>query len=163
MNIQNIANESKIIQCESRSMRIRSRTILAMSSSTHIALATGFKGARFCGVGPQLKWGGRHWPQLRQGKICMAMDKERGKEDEMQEDKMARWQGNSVKGKVGTWNDDDGWSWMHRSGPDQGASYVFISTHRWNSLRLRMQATTQNIGCAECDCSFLSLAWLQAL
>jgi len=38
----------------------------------------------------------------------MAMDKERGKEDEMQEDKMARWQGNSVKGKVGTWNDDDG-------------------------------------------------------
>jgi len=33
----------------------------------------------------------------------MVMDKERGEEG-----KMARWQGNSMKGKVGTWNDDDG-------------------------------------------------------
>jgi len=38
----------------------------------------------------------------------MAMDKERGKEDKMQGDEMVRWQGDSVKGKVGTWNDDDG-------------------------------------------------------
>ena len=76
---------------------------------------------------------------------------------------MVRWQGNSMKGKVGMWNDDDGSSWMHCSRPDQGASHMFISTYRQNSLRSRMQATTQNIGCAECNCLFLSLAQLQAL
>ena len=43
------------------------------------------------------------------------------------------------------------------------ASHVFISTQRRNSLRSRTRATAQIIGCAECDCSFPSLARLQAL